>query len=82
MLAGKAFDDFKSKQKMGKVIPFNMQKNISFESFSNTLYTEIKYKRSKNVLRTKSTLEKLHILLFRKLQPITVYFLICYSFMS
>ena len=79
---GRLLTILKASKKVDKVIPCDMQKNISFESFSNTLNTEIKYKRSKNFLRTKSTLKKLHILFFRKLQPITVYFLICYSFMS
>ena len=74
MLAGRLLTILKASKKVDKVIPFDMQKNISFESFSNTLNTEIKYKRSKNFLRTKSTLEKLHILFFRKLQPISLFF--------
>ena len=55
---------------------------VHFENFANSLYIEMKYKRSKNFLRTKSTLEKMHPFFFWELQLITVLYLICDSYTS
>ena len=55
---------------------------VYFESFPNTLYIEMKYKRSKIVLGTISALEKMHPFFFWELQVITALYLICGSYMS
>ena len=55
---------------------------VYFESFSNTLYIEMEYKRSKIFLGTISVLEKIHPFFFWELQLITVLYLIWDSYMS
>ena len=55
---------------------------VYFESFPNTLYIEMKYKRSKIVLGTISILEKMHPFFSWELQVITVLYLIWDSYMS